>query len=411
MPPFSARGARPGCAGRARSACVERSRATCGSARAVVDEAELPVAEASAAAPIEHRPEDVGRRFVDRRQDREARFAHVPRNRRGAGGDRADEAHREWHPGDDAGAQQQQALAVVLELGQPALYFRQFGVLGDQQVPQPQDLLLTTGELIFKVRFLSHRASVLRSSIASPRMPQPETHRPAWLVLPTYEEAGNIESLVRKAVENLPADSTVLVVDDNSPDGTGDIAERLSTELPVKVLRRRGKEGLASAYIAGFRRALEGGAGLVLQMDSDFSHDPADLRRLVEASERADVVLGSRYVAGGGVTEWSLLRKAISRGGSAYARTVLGIEIKDLTGGFKCFRREVLEALDLNAISSQGYAFQVEMTYRALQSGFKVVEVPIVFKDRQVGNSKMSRAIVLEAMWRVPLLRFRTHSP
>lgn len=242
-------------------------------------------------------------------------------------------------------------------------------------------------------------------------MPQTETHRPAWLILPTYEEAGNIESLVRKAVENLPGGCTVLVVDDNSPDGTGKIAERLSAELPVEVLRRPGKEGLASAYIAGFRRALEGGAGFVLQMDSDFSHDPADLRRLVEAGERADLVLGSRYVSGGGVGDWSLLRRAISRGGSAYARTVLGIEIRDLTGGFKCFRREVLEAIDLDEISSQGYAFQVEMTYRALQQGFKVVEIPIVFRDRQVGKSKMSRAIVLEAMWRVPLLRLHARRP
>jgi dolichol-phosphate mannosyltransferase len=226
-------------------------------------------------------------------------------------------------------------------------------------------------------------------------------------VLPTYEEAGNIEQIVRRALESMPEGSRVLVVDDNSPDGTGEIAERLAAELPVEVLHRAGKEGLASAYIAGFRHALERGAGLVLQMDSDFSHDPADLRRLIEASERADLVLGSRYVAGGGVRDWSLVRQAISRGGSAYARTVLGIEVKDLTGGFKCFQREVLEAIDLGAISSQGYAFQVEMTYRALQKGFRVLEIPIVFRDRQVGQSKMSRAIVLEAAWRVPLLRRR----
>lgn len=238
-------------------------------------------------------------------------------------------------------------------------------------------------------------------------MPQTETKGPAWLVLPTYNEAGNIEAVVRAAVENMPAGSRVLVVDDNSPDGTGEIAEGLGAELPVEVLHRQGKEGLASAYIAGFRRALAAGSGLVLQMDSDFSHDPADLGRLVEASGHADLVLGSRYVAGGGVRDWSLVRRAISRGGSGYARTVLGIAVKDLTGGFKCFRREVLEAIDLDRISSQGYAFQVEMTYRALQAGFTVVEVPIVFRDRQVGNSKMSRAIVLEAAWRVPLLRFR----
>ncbi|HET7454063.1 MAG TPA: polyprenol monophosphomannose synthase [Solirubrobacterales bacterium] len=238
-------------------------------------------------------------------------------------------------------------------------------------------------------------------------MPQTEVQGPAWLVLPTYEEAGNIERIVRRALESMPEASRVLVVDDNSPDGTGEIAERLTAELPVEVLHRAGKEGLASAYIAGFRHALGRGAELVLQMDSDFSHDPADLRRLIEASERADLVLGSRYVAGGGVRDWSLVRQAISRGGSAYARTILGIEVKDLTGGFKCFHREVLEAIDLDAITSQGYAFQVEMTYRALQKGFRVLEIPIVFRDRQVGNSKMSRAIVLEAAWRVPLLRRR----
>jgi dolichol-phosphate mannosyltransferase len=238
-------------------------------------------------------------------------------------------------------------------------------------------------------------------------MSQTEVQGSAWLILPTYEEAGNIERIVRRALESMPDGSRVLVVDDNSPDGTGKIADGLAAELPVEVLHRPGKEGLASAYIAGFRHALERGAGLVLQMDSDFSHDPADLRRLIEASGQADLVLGSRYVPGGGVRDWSLLRQAISRGGSTYARMVLGIEVKDLTGGFKCFRREVLESIDLDAISSQGYAFQVEMTYRALQKGFRVVEIPIVFRDRQVGQSKMSRAIVLEAAWRVPLLRRR----
>jgi dolichol-phosphate mannosyltransferase len=229
----------------------------------------------------------------------------------------------------------------------------------------------------------------------------------AWLVLPTYNEAGNDDPLLRAALENLPPGSRILVVDDNSPDGTGDIAERLGAELPVEVLHRAGKEGLASAYIAGFRHVLGRGADLVLQMDADFSHDPGDLRRLVAASERADLVLGSRYVTGGGVEDWSLIRQAISRGGSAYARLVLGIDVKDLTGGFKCFRRRVLESIDLGGISSQGYAFQVEMTYRALQAGFEVLEVPIVFRDRRVGSSKMSRAIVLEAAWRVPLLRRR----
>lgn len=238
-------------------------------------------------------------------------------------------------------------------------------------------------------------------------MPRPAPQGPAWLVLPTFNEAENIEQLVRAALANLPAGAKALVVDDNSPDATGEIAERLKAELPVEVLHRPAKEGLASAYIAGFRYVLERGAGLVLQMDSDFSHDPADLRRLVEASERADLVLGSRYVAGGGVRDWSLVRRTISRGGSAYARLALGIDIKDLTGGFKCFRRQVLEAIDLEQISSQGYAFQVEMTCRALRKGFDVLEIPIVFRDRRAGKSKMSRGIVLEAAWRVPLLRLR----
>lgn len=229
----------------------------------------------------------------------------------------------------------------------------------------------------------------------------------AWLVLPTFNEAENIEPLLRDALANLPAGSKVLVVDDNSPDGTGEIADRLAGELPVEVLHRRGKEGLASAYIAGFKQVLERGAELVLQMDADFSHDPRDLRRLVEASERADLVLGSRYVAGGGVEDWSRVRQGISRGGSAYARLALGIDVKDLTGGFKCFHRRVLESIDLDRISSQGYAFQVETTFRALQAGFEVLEIPIVFRERRLGSSKMSRAIVLEAAWRVPLLRRR----
>lgn len=231
------------------------------------------------------------------------------------------------------------------------------------------------------------------------------TRGPAWLVLPTYNEAGNIQLLVEKAVASMPPDARVLIVDDNSPDGTGEIAETLASEYPVEVIHRPGKEGLGSAYVAGFNHALHRGAGLVLQMDSDFSHDPSDLRRLVEAGDGAEVVLGSRYVPGGAVEDWSLVRRLISRGGSAYARTVLGIRVKDLTGGFKCFRREVLEVIDPATIRSKGYAFQVEMTYRAIRQGFDVVEIPIVFADRRVGTSKMSRSIVLEAMWRIPLLR------
>ncbi len=229
----------------------------------------------------------------------------------------------------------------------------------------------------------------------------------AWLVLPTYNEAENIESFVAAVLVKLPADARVLIVDDNSPDGTGRIADRLAAEHEgVEVLHRPRKEGLGPAYIAGFRRALAEDAELVLEMDSDFSHDPAYLPRLLEAAARADLVLGSRYVEGGGVTEWGALRRAISRGGSAYARLALGIDVRDVTGGFKCFRREVLEAIDLDSIEARGYAFQVEMTYRVLERGFKVVEVPIVFRDRRAGVSKMDRSIVLEAIWRVPLLRF-----
>jgi dolichol-phosphate mannosyltransferase len=230
---------------------------------------------------------------------------------------------------------------------------------------------------------------------------------PAWVVLPTYEEAATIERLVGEVRSKLPADAQILIVDDNSPDGTGEIAAGLASEVEaVHSLHRPQKEGLGPAYIAGFERALREGAGLIVEMDADFSHSPAYLPRLLEAAERADVVLGSRYVAGGGVSDWGPLRQAISRGGSAYSRLMLGVDVRDLTGGFKCFRREVLEAIDLDSIRSRGYAFQVEVTYRAIERGFRVVEVPIVFRDRQDGSSKMSRSIVWEAIWRVPLLRF-----
>jgi dolichol-phosphate mannosyltransferase len=239
----------------------------------------------------------------------------------------------------------------------------------------------------------------------------PESDRgAAWLVLPTYNEAENIEAIVAAARAKLPASAHLLIVDDDSPDGTGRKAEQLAgLHENVSVLHRESKEGLGPAYIAGFRRALAAGAGLVLEMDADFSHDPAYLPRLLEAARRADLVLGSRYVPGGGVSDWGPLRKAISRGGSAYARFVLGVDVRDLTGGFKCFRREVLETLDLDSIQARGYAFQVELTYRAIRQGFKVVEVPIVFRDRQAGSSKMDRSIVAEAVWRVPLLRFGPH--
>jgi dolichol-phosphate mannosyltransferase len=234
-----------------------------------------------------------------------------------------------------------------------------------------------------------------------------------WLILPTFNEAENIEAIVTAAGEVLgeaaPEGFRVLVVDDGSPDGTGEIADGLAAERPwVQVLHRAEKNGIGPAYIAGFRHALADGAGYVMEMDSDFSHDPADLARLLAAvREGADLALGSRYVPGGGVSDWGLLRRLVSEGGSTYARWVLGLRVRDLTGGFKCFRRQVLEAIDLDAVRSQGYAFQVELTYRAAQAGFRVVEVPIVFRDRQHGQSKMSWRIAAEAMWLVPRLRFR----
>lgn len=242
-------------------------------------------------------------------------------------------------------------------------------------------------------------------------MTAPEPGAP-WLVLPTYNEAENIEPFVAAVRDNLPVGAQVLIVDDNSPDGTGARAAALAERHDnVAVIHRRHKEGIGPAYIAGFRQALAGGADLVLEMDSDFSHDPAYLPRLLDAAKRADLVLGSRYVAGGSVSDWGPLRRAISRGGSSYARFVLGVDVRDLTGGFKCFRREVLEAIDLDFVQARGYAFQVEMTYRAIRQGFKVVEVPIVFRDRQAGNSKMDRGIVAEAAWQVPRLRLASGRP
>ena len=204
-----------------------------------------------------------------------------------------------------------------------------------------------------------------------------------------------------------PLGVRVLVVDDNSPDHTGEIAEQLSRELDfVSVLHRKRKEGLGPAYLAGFERALADGADYVLEMDCDFSHDPADVPRLIAACDAgADVALGSRYVPGGGTTNWGLPRRLVSFGGSAYARVLLGVRVRDLTGGFKCYRREVLERIDLGAVHSKGYAFQIETTYRALRAGFTVVEVPITFVDRTAGHSKMSRTIFLEAVTRVPALR------
>jgi dolichol-phosphate mannosyltransferase len=229
------------------------------------------------------------------------------------------------------------------------------------------------------------------------------------ICLPTYDERDNVEAMVRALGDvfgRAGLDGRVLVVDDASPDGTGEIADRLSAELDwVGVLHRERKEGLGPAYLAGFRRALADGAELVMEMDCDFSHDPNDVPRLVRATEDADLVIGSRYVRGGGVRNWGLVRRAISRGGCLYAQALLGFGVRDSTAGFKVFRREVLETIDLDAIRSKGYAFQIETVYRALRAGFRVAELPIVFAERETGSSKMSRRIVLEAAFKVPALR------
>lgn len=226
----------------------------------------------------------------------------------------------------------------------------------------------------------------------------------AVICLPTYNERENLP-LVIDALEPLAVE--VLVIDDNSPDGTGDLADQLAADREwVSVLHRQRKEGLGPAYLAGFREVLRSDVEYVVEMDADLSHDPAAVPRLIEACVNgADVALGSRYVEGGGTENWGRGRRVVSAGGSLYARTLLGLALRDLTGGFKCFRREVLERIDLDAVTSKGYAFQIELTYRALRAGFKVVEVPIVFVDRTHGKSKMSRTIFLEAVVRVPLLR------
>ncbi len=231
-----------------------------------------------------------------------------------------------------------------------------------------------------------------------------------WVVIPTYNEAANVEPIVRATTAELKrlgiGDHRVLVVDDNSPDGTGQIADRLALELPtVEVLHRDAKTGLGHAYLAGFAVALAEGAELVVEMDADFSHDPGYLGELLDAAKHADLVLGSRYVPGGGVRDWGLLRRLVSRGGGWYSRTILRVDVQDLTGGFKCIHRSVLEAIDLPSVRAEGYVFQIEVTYRAILAGFTVREVPIVFSDRTVGTSKMSTRIAVEAIWLVPRLR------
>lgn len=227
--------------------------------------------------------------------------------------------------------------------------------------------------------------------------------------LPTYNERENLERMARALGDVFAAgnlDGRVLVIDDASPDGTGDIADRLAADLPyVGVLHRPGKEGLGPAYVAGFRRALSEGADLILEMDCDFSHDPADVPRLLTAAAEADVALGSRYVPGGGLRNWGAFRRVVSRAGCLYAQAILGFGVRDSTSGFKCYRRRVLESIALERISARGYAFQIETVYRALRAGFSVREVPIVFTDRAEGGSKMGPGIVAEAVVRVPALR------
>ena len=231
----------------------------------------------------------------------------------------------------------------------------------------------------------------------------------AVVCVPTYNERENVEAMVLALGEVLDTSRDgVLVIDDGSPDGTGEIADRLAAELSwVSVLHRERKEGIGPAYVAGFRRLLAEGAELILEMDCDFSHDPADVPRLMEAAEDADLVLGSRYVEGGGTENWGLLRRFVSRGGCLYAQVLLGVRVRDLTGGFKCFRRATLEAIDLDAVAARGYGFQIETTYRVLRKGLRVREIPIRFVERRAGASKMTGSIVAEAMWKVPTLRWR----
>jgi dolichol-phosphate mannosyltransferase len=231
----------------------------------------------------------------------------------------------------------------------------------------------------------------------------------AVICLPTYNERENLEPMVQALAHVLDtAQDRVLVIDDSSPDGTGEIADRLASELPwVSVLHRERKDGIGPAYVAGFRRALAEGAELVLEMDCDFSHDPGDVPRLIEAAETAELVLGSRYASGGGTENWGLVRRLVSRGGCLYAQVLLGVQVRDLTGGFKCFRRVALESIDLGALSAHGYAFQIETTYRVLRAELRVKEIPITFVERRAGASKMTGSIVAEAIWKVPLLRLR----
>jgi len=229
-----------------------------------------------------------------------------------------------------------------------------------------------------------------------------------WVILPTYNEAGNLPGISAAILEALPG-AVLLVVDDGSPDGTGDLADGLAGADPrIRVRHRKAKQGLGRAYLDGFGVALAAGATSVVQMDADWSHDPAALPALVApvTDGRADLVIGSRYMSGGGVTDWGLFRRLVSRGGSIFARTVLGLRPYDLTGGFKAWRASTLVAVPFDGVRAGGYVFQIEMTYRASRSGARVVEVPIIFRDRQVGQSKMSRRIIVEALLVVISLRW-----
>jgi len=227
----------------------------------------------------------------------------------------------------------------------------------------------------------------------------------AVVCLPTYNERENLERMIEALADK---GVSVLVIDDNSPDGTGEIADRIAAGCEyVDVLHRPEKQGIGPAYLDGFRHALAAGAELILEMDCDFSHNPADVPRLIAATDDADLVLGSRYTPGGGTANWGLARRIVSRGGCLYAQVLLGMRVRDLTGGFKCFRRATLEAIDLDALSAHGYAFQIETTYRVHKAGLRIEEVPITFVERRAGASKMTSSIVAEAMWKVPLLRLR----
>ena len=230
------------------------------------------------------------------------------------------------------------------------------------------------------------------------------------LIIPTYNEAENLSPLLQEIFSYAPL-THVLIVDDHSPDGTGELADNFQkNDARVHVLHRAGKLGLGTAYLAGFKFALAHGYDAAFEMDADFSHDPRYLEPMLAAARDSDMVLGSRYVEGGGVENWGLFRRLISRGGGLYARIVLGVPIHDLTGGFKCIHRRVLETIQLETVRAEGYVFQIEVTYRALLAGFRVTEVPIVFRDRSVGSSKMSTRIAAEAIWAVPLLRFSARS-